>query len=855
MAPPTDDRVPLEVGAVDLHARILTRTTGESVRLTPTETALMRYLVARGGQTVPRGELLREVWGYREGVRTRTVDTTMRRLRRKVEVVPGVPRHLLTEDGIGYRFVPLADLAVDVSGVSPLDATVGRESELALLDSLAEQGARLVSLIGPGGVGKTRLAREWTRSRRAVEVPLGDIDDPDGIVAAIAAAAGTNPVALPELCARLEHRGVAWLVLDDVEHLLPRIGEIARAIAGTELRVLVTSRCALHVAGDTRVDLAPLTSESGVALLRTRSPATLGPAPEAVLVDIVERVDGLPLALEMAAARASLLGAEGLRDRLARPLAVLNLSESGPKQRTLADVARWSWQLLPSSARSALQCLAVFRGGFSVDAAEAVVASDDALGALQVLRDQSWLRRRGTHAPWRLDLLIPLRDYIRDHEGLLPEAADRHLDFYARFGQDDQRDLAEQDDGRTRRQLALDWHNLLAAIDHGLNADRPEAAASVVLAAWDVTRLGQPPDALLSRTERLLAMLPTESCWRYRLLVVLAELRRREPDVHVPLGLAREAARIAEAAADTRWCARAKAVAAVALQEHSDYEQALAVHMDALEDARAAACVRIEGLVLSNMGNLRQRQGRLSEARSCLERAVHIFENGGYQRYAAVSLGNLAIVWHDLGELELAEACYQRSLVTHQAHGNQRYEGIIFGNLGELALDRGDPRGALDTLSDAAAIHRDLGDPRLESVVRLSQAEAHRMLGESEEARAHALDAVAMARRSGARVFELCSEALLIELSPDPSPVIGLGRLVSIRADLEPLGSVSANQIVACRVLRVWARDPSLAPADVGVENTPTELLTSIRSFLAEHGMSERSEVGRHLQEAEAAWS
>ncbi len=850
----SDGRIPIEAGHIDLHARTLTRSTGETARLTPTEAALMRYLIRFEGKTVPRDDLLRDVWGYREGVRTRTVDTTMRRLRRKVELVLGVPRHLLTEEGVGYRFVPMSELRVDAGGIAPLDATVGRDTELQLLDRLAEQGARLISLVGPGGVGKTRLAREWTRHRRAVEVTLGEIDDPEGIVPALAAAAGTNPVALPELCARLVHRGVAWIVLDDVEHLLPMVADLACTLARSDLRVLVTSRCTLHIEGDTRVELAPLSDSSAVELLRTRSPATLGPAPDAVLVDIVQRLDGLPLALEMAAARASLLGAEGLRDRRAKPLAVLNLAEPGPKKRTLAQVAQWSWMLLPASARHALRCLAVFRGGFSIDAAEAVIGDADALGALQVLRDQSWLRRRGTGAPWRLALLGPLREYIRDHEGVEPGAALLHLEYFARYGDDALRDAAEQTDGEGRHLLALEWFNLLSAIDHGLETNHLALAASTMLAAWDVTRIDKPSSALLHRTERILPLLPLDSPWRYKLQVVLAELRRSDTDPEVATRLALEAARTSEAVGDTRWTARAYGVAAVALQEHNHYERALEHHNLALEHARLAGSVRIEAIVLSNLGNLRQRQGRLSDARACLERSVQLFEAGRYARYAAISLGNLAVVWHDLGELELAEACYLRSLATHEAHGNQRYEGVVSGNLGELALDRGEPQQALDYFSDAVAIHRDLGDARLESVVRLSESEAHRMLGEVDDARARALDALALARRSGGRVFELSAEAMLIELSTEPVPLPGLRRLVAILHDLEPFGSDGATQIVRCRLLRLWSRAPRLSAADLGSARTPSELLTTVRHFLTDRGMSDRSEVGRHLLEAEAAW-
>jgi len=843
-------QVPLETGSVDLATRRVTRDGADGPTLTPTETALFEHLVRNAGQTVPRADLLRDVWGYREGVRTRTVDTTMRRLRRKIEQVPGVPRHLLTEEGVGYRFVPLSELSLDTTGQGPLDPTVGRDDELALLDRLAGQGARLVSIVGPGGVGKTRLAREWVRNKKVLEVPLGDVDGTSDVLGAIAAAASTNPVSLAELATRLSHRGVEWVLLDNVEHLLPEVGAMARALACTELRVLVTSRCALKVAGDTRVDLVPLDALAGATLLRTRAPMALGSAEDSVLADIVERVDGLPLALEMAAARAPLLGARGLRDRLSKPLNVLGLTEAGDQQRTLRSVARWSWELLPEPATRALACLAVFRGGFTVEAAEAVVGQPDGLDLLQVLRDQSWLRRRSGPDGWRLDLLVPLRDFVREHAGDNPDAELRHARHFATWGADSARDAAERDDGERRRMLVADWPNLLRAIEVGLSRGEAATAAGAACAAWDVTRIGRPPSVLIPLVMQVLVQLPAESPWRYRMLIALADLRRSETDPTAPLALAEEGRELARLAADLRWAARGFAVGGVIAQEHCDYDISVPMHEAALALARTAGDRRLEGLVLSNLGNLRQRQGRLDDARTQLEAAIALFDAHGYQRHAAVARGNLGVVWHDLGELELAETCYQRALRTHEAHNNQRYIGLIHGNLGELALDRGDPRAALAPLAKAAATHRTLGDPRLESVVRLSESEAARLLGDRAFARELALDSGSLARRAGAQMFVLSADAMLAELSDDADPVPALRRIVASIRGLDAMGVDVPTHITRCRLVRAWSRSPRVAPAEIGLTMGISELVDRVRAFTVAHSISRRSELGRHLSEA-----
>ena len=535
MSRPKLRQVLLEQGEVDLVTRRVSRDGEVLHTLTTTEAALLELLIRRSGEAVPRAELLRDVWGYRDGVRSRTVDTTMRRLRRKIERVPGVPRHLCTEEGVGYRFVSLAQVPIGAAGQRLLDPTVGREVERKWLDRLSEQGARLISVVGPAGVGKSRLAREWLHDKRSLEVDLGRVAQAGDVMAAIARAAATNSVGLAELATRLSSRGVDWLLLDDVAHLLPHLGDLTSALARSDVRLLVTSRCVLRVPGDSRLELSPLDAAAGVQLLRLRAPVSLGDADGGILEDIVERLHGLPHALEMAASRASLLGPQGLLEHLEQPRRRLALPSPSNPQQTLRSVTRSAWDGLPAQAQGALSCLAAFRGGFTVAAAEAVLDHPDGLQLVQLLRDHSCLCRQVGGGGRRLELIAPLRDFVWEHIGVPAVSELRHARYFASWGANKATPgSGRQADSRRCRPVA-DWRNVLRAIEVGLSQGEPATAAGAACVAWELAPLTRSAADLIPTLVKVLVAQPRESVWRRRLLVALADLRRAEGLHQLPM--------------------------------------------------------------------------------------------------------------------------------------------------------------------------------------------------------------------------------------------------------------------------------------------------------------------------------
>ena len=191
----------------------------EVIPLTTRETCLLRYLWEREGQDVPRAELLVEVWGYSPLAQSRTVDATMRRLRNKLERDPSVPDHLLTVWGAGYRFVASGSPAA-----ATRDRLIGREAEVRAVAAAFDAGARLVTLVGPSGAGKTRLAQEVMNrfDHDARFCAVGDATDTASLVRVVARALDADPGVAAETVPPhlLTMRGDLLLVLDSVEHAM-----------------------------------------------------------------------------------------------------------------------------------------------------------------------------------------------------------------------------------------------------------------------------------------------------------------------------------------------------------------------------------------------------------------------------------------------------------------------------------------------------------------------------------------------------------------------------------------------------------------------------------------------------------
>ncbi|MEU7776169.1 BTAD domain-containing putative transcriptional regulator [Micromonospora taraxaci] len=401
-------------------------------------------------------------------------------------------RRILEQDA-GLSAPPRAAVA-RTSLPAPLDELVGRAEALAELDALLPR-QRLVTLVGPGGVGKTRLAIETARAQSGPDgvqlvelapLPAGDTLVAERVLAALGTyeTAGTSLSPTDRVVAALRHRQLL-LVLDNCEHVIePVAALVARLLRDVPgLRVLATSREPLGLTGELLWEVPPLSvpDDGDLDAVRRSAAARLFAAraaaqqrgfrldgqTAAAIAQLCRRLDGLPLALELAATRVRALGVRGVVDRLDDRFRLLTTQQRDvpPRQRTLTAVIGWSWDLLDETDRAVLARLAVFRDGCSPEAAEHVCGTD--LDTLARLVDRSLVVLDDSGTGPRYRLLESVAAFCLDRLTDADEVRARHAAYYT--------ELAERADPELRgaaqqRWLALldaETANLRSALVHG----------------------------------------------------------------------------------------------------------------------------------------------------------------------------------------------------------------------------------------------------------------------------------------------------------------------------------------------------------------------------------------------------
>lgn len=652
--------------------------------------------------------------------------------------------------------------------VDPGSSFIERTAPLAAIHARLGAGARLVTLVGPPGTGKTRLALRVLADRRAageaermLAVDLAPARSEDDLVAAVARALGTSlagvrsgEAALARVTQALDRRRT-FLVLDNFEQLAEHAPVVAGWLARTRgLVVLATSRERLRIASEEPIEIPPLElpvegadpmqSES-VRLLLARAPGYVPvPADEGALVSIARSLEGLPLALELAASRLPLLGPSALAAMLRNERGSLDAlgpapREVTPRQATLRGAIAWSWSILDEPERRALAFLSSFRGSFAIDSALAVLSSPgrtrteageaggregpdrasrsviggsetEALAIVQSLRDKSLLSR--AEGATRARMLTAVRAFAAEK---LAERADA-VEARARFVQTFASRAARERRARTGRhaRAAQAWLALEAdALDvarelaETLPLDRASASleAELVLALHDVARRIGPAgrDAgALAHVDRLLPSLDTDL--RLELVVARANALRDR-------GETLEAARLLEAEAG---------------EGASSY-------------------------VLSALGHALLACGRFDAAEAALERALA--GAGSDRRLALAAHAGLGLVAHGRGALERADAHYAQALDLAIALAEPAAEAAARRDLGNLSLQRGELDRARAHYEEALA-KRPGDDLRLEGVVRGNLGLVHQELGELDLALAELRRARDCLRQVGDRPFE-----------------------------------------------------------------------------------------------------
>ena len=550
---------------------------------------------------------------------------------------------------------------------APTSRLIGRELELAAVTSLLRGDVRLLTLTGPGGTGKTRLAvaaaaeLEPELADGAWFVALGPVTDPGDVATAVAAALDVDADALHE---HVRTRRLL-LVLDNFEHVLDAAPLVSRLLATAPgLRVLATSRSPLRLSGEQDYPVSPLEPADAVALFVERALAVrpdfrLEEDPDAV-TGICLAVDGLPLALELAAARIAVLPPRALLERLGSRLAVL---VSGPRdvpsrQQTLRAAIEWSHDLLDEPGRELFRRLAVFAGGLTIEAAEAVCGAG--LESLESLVSQSLLQAR----PPRFGMLGTIREYAHERleeSGELERVARAHCEHYLAFAEEVAPRLFY--DETLLRRLDDELANLRAGLAWAREADR-------VLHL----RLGV-------------------ALWRYWYLRSLL----REGRGHLEDALAGVEAVPAEVQAAAWKAAAILAVEQEALAEGRDRAtRALDLYRE-LGDERGVLTT------LTVLGNAARRALDADEATLLFEESATIAERLGLTEDVAVALANLAGLAIDRRDYATASELVRRSLDAYRDAGRLEAYAIGLQMLAYAEL----PQGRAE---DAAAAARESVD-------------------------------------------------------------------------------------------------------------------------------------------------
>jgi predicted ATPase/Tfp pilus assembly protein PilF len=714
-------RLGLEIDAgeaVDLSARLL-----EADPLD--EAALQAQLVwlARSGQ----------------GARARQVYAAFaQRLRQDLGLAPGAALKALHES-LHTSALP-SPVAVSSLRMAPEDESfIGRSAELRhIAAQLAQDNCRLLNLVGPGGVGKTRLARRALHESApafadgTAFVALEDTSSADELGGRLARDIGVGLAGsaepLDQVIAFLRERHML-LLLDNFEQLVPGAAPLVEKLLQRcpRLKIMVTSRVRLALAAEWLLPVeglpCPETEDEDylesfdaarlfVNAARHVEPALVPSAEAAAIVEICRQLGGLPLALELAAAWTRVLSCEAIADELRRGTELLRAVDSAhvPRHASIEVVFDQSWRLLTAAEREVLAKLSVFRGGFTAEAARSVAAAS--LPVLGALADKSLLRKEAARL-----FLHPLVQQLAAQR--LEADVDAHAAAQAAHGQHFHRLLAQlrgaadRADRDALRQIDTEFENLRAAWRWSVAQDEPE---------------------LLTKSALTLLQYCDHRGRHEEGLSLLREAFESQPGRIEPL----------------LWSA-----AAHCEYRMDRYAEAEAAATRALAASRRASrdhAARLQSFKV--LGACCLRTGRPDEAREHYQKALLESPPGTHPRDAAALLDNLALVEKAVGRFEQSLNMSMQSLVQHRQVGDVAGEALCLNNLGALQVDLGDFPTGLANLQAALVLSERHGLVGTKGLVLANLTELAVKNGDHDAARRHGQQAIAVAQATGNRAIE-----------------------------------------------------------------------------------------------------
>ncbi len=655
---------------------------------------------------------------------------------------------------------------------TPSTSFIGRAREVTTIKALLF-ATRLLTLTGAGGSGKTRLvlqaAKDFVAARVFEDgvwwVELGSLDDENLVPQAVAKALGVQESASEPLTATLAHSlrpREALLVLDNCEHLIAACASLAEGLLSQcpHVQILATSREALNIAGEMvwRVPSLGLPNSiaapdvllrwEGIGLFVERAAAVspdfrLTSANAKAVLQICRRLDGIPLAIELAAARLRALSVEQIAGRLNDRFKLLTSGTRTalPRQQTLRALMDWSYDLLSEPERVLFRRLAVFVGGRTLEAVEAVCADkeegrrkkegaeppellpakrsreafllpvSDVLDVLTRLVDKSLvITQTPSGEGARYQMLETIWEYAREklaEAGELIELQDRHLAYYAGWMEQAEPKLQGAEEAEWLNRLEAEHDNFRAALGWALTQERAQSVrlAGALWRFWYMRGYVLEAEAWLTRAlEQAVEQATSELHQRYRARAFkgLATMAWRKGDLKRAEGLFREA---------------------------------LALYQAAGDEAGTAG-------ILQNISSQLVYQGRADEAAETLREALALAERLDNKPIMGGVLSNLGLIDFDQGDYEQAKQHQTAALGVARQIGSEFQISFALYNLGNVAIRQGDPATALAHYNDSLALARKLGNKSLIPTNLLYSGLAQHLMGQNDAARAMGREAL-----------------------------------------------------------------------------------------------------------------
>ncbi len=701
---------------------------------------------------------------------TQLRDLGERRLR---DLVRAEHIYQLLADDLPQDFPPLKTLDARLSNL-PLMLTsfVGRERELTeVKQRLVYTGpgrarARLLTLTGPGGVGKTRLALQAAADliddfpNGVWLVELAPLTDPGLVPDAVASVLGIREQAnhpLLDLLADHVRDKQLLLILDNCEQLIGAVAALAERLlqTGPGVEILSTSREALGLPGEVTLrvpsltlparedwaDPAALSQYAAVRLFSDRAAAALTDfrltdANAAALAQICVRLDGIPLAIELAAACVKGLTVEKVAARLDDRFRLLTRGSRTalPRQQTLRALIDWSYDLLSDSERTLLRRLGIFAGGWSLETAEAVCDADldeSTFDLLARLIDKSLVVVDDAGGETRYRLLETIREYALDKlraSGEYARMAGKHFSFFLQVAEQGTRHLVGSEQKEWMARLEPEHDNMRSALAYAVEAD-PNGALNLATALgrfWQILGFFGEGRQALSRALKAAVDVPKET--RAEALMWLGLFAARQGDYTTAQAQVNESLALARELGEPKSIAPIVGIAGLVAWSQGDYASARALYEESLEIYRELHDQHGIAGMLTNLGNLVWAQGDYATARQLNEESVSVFRALGDRQGVALALNNLGVVAEVQGDLALARGIYEESVAAARELNNKIGLAYALNSLGHAAHAQADYRMAHRALDESLTVFLELGEKRgitycLEGFARLALAQ------------------------------------------------------------------------------------------------------------------------------------